>query len=537
MKKTLVYILLLLCVYAYADNYPTDTVNGQVVYRYPVQKSEGLWRISQNFGVSQEEIVKLNPELATTGLKLGQTILIPKKETIDSTQYIVHELQPKETLYGLSKQYGVRISQIQELNPEAAKRMAIGSRLLIKKKENITAQPIAVVETPKVEEKIEEKIERTEQSTPNLADTLVPIFLLFPPDSLPKIDSTLSEQPITPFEPQPTIRIAFLLPFMTSAIHRDANTDRFIEFYEGALLAIYKAQLTGQQFEIYAYDTEKSDIKLKQILSQPEFSTFNAIVGPAYPSQVSIASDFAFEHHIPVLIPFTQKVSDINRNPYLLQFNPTERQETNALVDYLSERGDSIMCVIESTAVGETTANMMMLRQTLKNRNIPTKTFTQQQLKADSLFTSLSADRENILFFNSERYSAIAPFTEHLLAANNNYQITVFSQYSWQKEQLVLPQLYTSVFKKVNRIEEPMIDYSQLFKKYFSHTIDNNHPRYDLLGYDLTTWLISMLLTNSEQEFSERITNTRTIGLQSDIYFRQVTPQGGFENQLIHIQH
>ena len=74
------------------DSLTRDTVNGKVVYKYTVQKSEGLYRISKNFGVSQEEIINLNPILKSEGLKLGQIIYIPAVEQFDSTQYVVHTL-------------------------------------------------------------------------------------------------------------------------------------------------------------------------------------------------------------------------------------------------------------------------------------------------------------------------------------------------------------------------------------------------------------------------------------------------------------
>ena len=37
-------------------NYPLDTINGQVYYRYTVERSIGLYRISVNFGVTQEDL-------------------------------------------------------------------------------------------------------------------------------------------------------------------------------------------------------------------------------------------------------------------------------------------------------------------------------------------------------------------------------------------------------------------------------------------------------------------------------------------------
>lgn len=59
--------------------YPLDTVDGQVYYRYTVERSIGLYRISKNFGVSQEEILQANPHLQTAGLRYDEVILIPAK--------------------------------------------------------------------------------------------------------------------------------------------------------------------------------------------------------------------------------------------------------------------------------------------------------------------------------------------------------------------------------------------------------------------------------------------------------------------------
>ena len=157
MKKTLLFIAAVICgsiAFAQTADYPLDTVRGKVYYRYPVQKGEGLYRISKNFSVSQEDIVSANPELQKSGLKLGQVILVPAVLPVDSAQYIVHELQPKETLYGVSRLYGVKIAQIEELNPETSKTMRIGERLLIPKTDRAkaTAEKIESLTAAKTEQ-------------------------------------------------------------------------------------------------------------------------------------------------------------------------------------------------------------------------------------------------------------------------------------------------------------------------------------------------------------------------------------------------
>lgn len=70
-------------------NYPLDTVHGEEVYRYQVEKGIGLYRIGVNFNVSQSEIVRLNPQLKERGLHYAEILLIP------TGRPVVKETQPK----------------------------------------------------------------------------------------------------------------------------------------------------------------------------------------------------------------------------------------------------------------------------------------------------------------------------------------------------------------------------------------------------------------------------------------------------------
>ena len=63
-----------------AQPYPMDTIDGKIYYRYTVERSVGLYRISKNFGVSQEEILRANPQLQQQGLRYEEVILIPAGE-------------------------------------------------------------------------------------------------------------------------------------------------------------------------------------------------------------------------------------------------------------------------------------------------------------------------------------------------------------------------------------------------------------------------------------------------------------------------
>lgn len=51
----------------------------QTTQRYLVSKGESLYRIAHKFGVSEEDILKINPEVEQNGLREGLMIYIPKK--------------------------------------------------------------------------------------------------------------------------------------------------------------------------------------------------------------------------------------------------------------------------------------------------------------------------------------------------------------------------------------------------------------------------------------------------------------------------
>lgn len=80
-------------------NYPLDTVNGEEVYRYEVEKSIGLYRIGVNFNVSQDDILRLNPQLHEHGVRYGETLLIPtKRKAVIESAPVVLSTTVKETI-------------------------------------------------------------------------------------------------------------------------------------------------------------------------------------------------------------------------------------------------------------------------------------------------------------------------------------------------------------------------------------------------------------------------------------------------------
>ena len=101
------------------------------IIEHKIQKGETAYFIAQKYKVSVDEIYKLNPE-SQSGIKDNQILKIPvhAAEKINQNQ-TTHIVGAKETLYGLSKQYGISVEALQIANPILANGLQIGQELVI----------------------------------------------------------------------------------------------------------------------------------------------------------------------------------------------------------------------------------------------------------------------------------------------------------------------------------------------------------------------------------------------------------------------
>lgn len=86
-----------------------------------VQPGETIFAITQQYGISQEDVYKLNPE-ARSGLREGTVLIIPKTlETISSPDdgevtFKKHKVKRKETIFGIASLYGTTVDEIKKYN-------------------------------------------------------------------------------------------------------------------------------------------------------------------------------------------------------------------------------------------------------------------------------------------------------------------------------------------------------------------------------------------------------------------------------------
>ncbi len=156
MKKVFITLLLTLVFqgFVYSQNFRT----------HKVKQGETVEAIARQYRVTAKDIFALNPDAGKT-LAVGTVLIIPdakggsgeKTETREFMGYQSHKVKRKETLYSISKQYNVEISDIKEHNKQLySENLKKGDKIRIPKYKTIV-QNVSVKENVLKKYKVQPK--------------------------------------------------------------------------------------------------------------------------------------------------------------------------------------------------------------------------------------------------------------------------------------------------------------------------------------------------------------------------------------------
>ena len=154
----------------------------QKVIKHKVKSGESIYSIAKKYDVTQSEIFDLNPKLKGAVLGLKTEVKIPnkkfkekekatKKEIIESEENLkqvqikevegaskaTHSVKSKETLYSISKKYGVSMETLCELNPVLkTSNLKTGMKLQLPNMEEATLPEKVVQEQNPIKEVVTE---------------------------------------------------------------------------------------------------------------------------------------------------------------------------------------------------------------------------------------------------------------------------------------------------------------------------------------------------------------------------------------------
>ena len=605
MKRRLyIMLFLMLSVCALAQDYPIKNIDGVDYYVYTVEPSEGLYRISKKFNVLQADIYKANPSV-NEGLKAGQTLYIPVKNQAKKTQpsttrqVIEHQVVAKQTLYSISKMYGVEKEEIIRLNPEIENgiikigqilRIPVSDKtkaqvqdnvakqinsdkttvqhevkaqqpVLPKKKyvtyevksrketlygiskqfgvsinEIIEANPYAqdgikkgdILQIPVVEENIPKTSGSDILHIVKPKETIYGIskqYNITKEDLLranPKLENGLMIGDtilITSSSPQPTTtptdnnaivqkatyRIAYMLPFSAEEDKNSTNIDRFIEFYRGSLLAMEKIKEQGISLEVYTFDTQLGTTKINDILKNGIPKTVDMIIGPAYPEQVAIVADYAKKNNVIQIVPFTSQISNSDRFALQYQFNPSSADLDKAIINNILDkhRTDNVFIVNFASQNSKSYHLPERLEKALKSNSIKYTKLKANSLTADNI-SALNRNANNLIVLSSCSTQEFKDFVGAVSADNKNYTFVVENDiFNYAKADKSLKNKNFVTYSLFNATPEDK--YLNAYSRYFTVRTQQSTPNYDLLGYDITLYFCKALQPNKQLIFPQDI--------------------------------
>ena len=322
-------------------------IGGEKFYIHTVRAGETLYSIARLYGVDEQTLVMHNPTMADV-VKIDQNVKIPvpvpqqeeapltsREEKRLRRKFILHTVGEHETLYAISRRYGISVETLLEDNENLdPARLAIGNTLLVRKKEvGKTSNAENMAELEDYKERLNSlpadgyryyvvqpgdtmySLARAsgtdERSLDSLNGGLAPASLKAGAIiKLPTVD-TLTLVRIDSADLRPaaerfptlahdeTLRISLLLP---ATIDGRPNAS-YTEFYQGFLSGIDRLRREGRSIRLDVFDTARRPEKLSAIVDDADFRSAQLIVGPVYEDELAPVLRFAEQEGIPVVSP------------------------------------------------------------------------------------------------------------------------------------------------------------------------------------------------------------------------------------------
>ena len=563
--------------------------------KHIVKPKETFYSIARDYNIDVNELISNNQTIYSEGLKIGVTLLISNQndsKTVTTTsnanksiatpspspsqKAIYHVVAPKETKFGISKQYGISVAELEQKNPEIATNLPIGFKLIISGTNTINEIPYTNVEKPKpvVQELIIQKVVETESVTttkrngyanyevrpgdtmysisqklnisqnellalnPRLKDGLILGMILKVPGQGSFTEVKMNDEKFTDLSktinPTKRKKLVLLIPFNTAKTQVDLKKDAFLnmtlDYYSGVLMAVDSAKALGLNIDVKIFDSQESKISsdVVNVVKNNNLQNADAVIGPFYQQYVEQVAELLNAKKVPVISPLSKETGKAFDNLY--QTIPPNQVSKEAIFDYMMANNGNIIAVISPKKIEDKafiTNKYPGVKIVALNEN---GDLNQENLKA--LFVK---DRINYVVVHTEKTAMILSTTTVMLTELANYKLQMviiesndtldFEEISL-KRLAILKMVYPSIAIENNSPE------SLLFKNAYKTKNKVFPSQYAVRGFDIT--FDTMLRLSQDLSFEETATTSKTQQIESKFEYVKDT-DSEFVNKGVYI--
>src|SRR5690554_385475 len=540
-------------------------------FDHTIVSGETLWSITRKYNVSEFELKRLNPILES-GFPAGITIKVPIRqselanaEPINEEAFLRHEVKAGETLFGLSSEYNLSIPDLRKFNPQLESRnLVVGETILIPRQ----------IDAPIVRQTDEPDDESTEEASGyedsyyevdlpviipencmpddfglRMASSydvvlFLPLFVSqndeqnmdlvkeeLPVDSLFAIDEVVDEDTIIETDEPEELFYNF---------YRDS--ENYLKFYEGVLLAVDSLQRAGMHIVLHVFDTQQNPAEIRKHIYSPNFLNTDLIIGPVFPNIQDEVAAIAAKNRIPLVSPLSAQSGVLESNPFYFQVNPTREFIISKTAELVAEEYfNSNFIVIKTDQSGSAPEEKVvnLVREKLAPsgywNNPKGMLYNEVNFSSDGvagLRKAFRKDKANVVFVSSMHEGDLSIVLSNVNNIARNFDVTLIGFNRYEQFRSIQEDFFHNL--RLQFIAPYWVDYShpetirflQDYKREF-HTEPGN---FGMQGYDVAFYFLNAI-KNYGKEFVDCLPYQQVHLSQGSYSFEKQAPLGGYMNQ------
>ena len=580
-----------------------ETIDGQRFYLHIVKKGQTAYSLSKAYGVRVDDIYKYNPG-TDKGLALDQELRIPYRERIivkpsvsqdsltSDSSFIFHKVTVGETLYHITKVYNVNQDVLVQYNPDLTSDLHPGDIIKIPTQNKLVSEKAKALYPNIINYKVKRKDnyyrlknkfavsqEQLEQLNPQLRKSglqkgeiilmpsglkkldTIPTYVDIFPDTVPTNDSlrVVDTQSLINCDStwlhNDTFRIALMIPFYseleseirTSSAYysKGANSYksfRFIQFYEGFLMALDSIKQLGFNAEVYIYDTEGDTATTRMITEKPEFQSLDLVIGPLFHENVKIVLKAGKSNNLKVVSPFSRNMDLVSGCSNLIKLAPNVQSIVqNSCQWVVDSLPHSRIMVLHDGSKNEKEI-VELIKESFSihaGQGIDTNEvfiYSYKDNGSKKLINNLSKDRNNVLINLSNNEAQISNFVRELYSKTEDYNIYLIgSELNWGRFETLEVKYLVSLH--LTQCTSHFVDHSDTIVEQFETRFIEKYKTvpnaYAYNGFDIS-WFFMNALLNYGVDFEDCMNNLEINNMSTEYHFKQ-NGKGAYENSYLNM--